>query len=73
MDLKKIATMIYDIGGVKFGDFTHKGNVQTPVYFDFRNLISYPRLLVSIYQKKIYLIYFLYFIRLLEIIRSTRS
>ena len=35
---------------VKFGSFTLKGGHETPVYFDLRRLISYPKILKTAAQ-----------------------
>lgn len=46
--LREIAVALYDIEAVKFGDFKTKVGLRTPVYFDLRVIISYPKLMVNI-------------------------
>ncbi|XP_058791404.1 uridine 5'-monophosphate synthase [Phymastichus coffea] len=47
-DLKELAIELFDIGAIKYGNFTTKVGLSTPVYIDLRVIISYPNLLLNI-------------------------
>ncbi|XP_068209010.1 uncharacterized protein [Palaemon carinicauda] len=46
--LEQCIVDLHKIGVVKFGDFTLKSGMQSPVYFDLRIIISYPKLLETV-------------------------
>ena len=46
--LEKCVLQLKEVGVLKFGDFTLKSGLQSPVYFDLRIVISYPKLMVRI-------------------------
>ena len=48
MDIKRFYELIFDTGCVKFGDFTLKSGIKSPIYVDFRVTISNPTLLKEI-------------------------
>ena len=45
---KSLADRLLEAGCIKFGNFTLKSGLQSPIYIDLRQIITYPKLLEQI-------------------------
>ncbi len=63
-ELSALADGLLEAGCIKFGSFTLKSGLQSPIYIDLRQIIAYPRLLTQVAQAYLPLLAPLQFSRL---------
>jgi uridine monophosphate synthetase len=62
--LAALADGLLEAGCIKFGEFTLKSGLKSPIYIDLRRIISYPKLLAEVAQAYLPLISALRFARI---------
>lgn len=53
MNIDDLIIELFNAGCIKFGEFTLKNGMKSPIYFDLRIMISYPKLMVNFYSKSL--------------------
>jgi len=62
--LSDLADRLLEAGCIKFGEFTLKSGLKSPIYIDLRQIISHPKLLAEVAQAYLPLISSLQFSRI---------
>jgi uridine monophosphate synthetase len=62
--LSSLANDLLEAGCIKFGDFTLKSGLKSPIYIDLRQIISHPKLLADVAQAYLPIISSLQFSRI---------